>query len=427
MRNVTLSFFRRSASAWVALALLATLGSWIFSAQEPASSGDRTTIIINRSPLRIIEEENPGFSAVTVDATRNEIVAQDGAMEQLMVYDRLANTPPWAAMTEPKRLIAGRQTSLSDNCAVYVDPTGGDIYSVNNDVNNTLNIFSRQALGDVAPDRQLNTPHRTFGIAMDEEAQEMYITTQHPPSVLAYRKMAEGDEAPLRFLQGYKTQLAYVHGIAVDSKNQLMFVANRGAGTSLVPGAGFNTAPIVEKDGIRTWIQPEGGWGNRYRQNWFIPGSGKFDPPSITVYPLKASGNVPPIRVIQGSRTQLSWPSHIHIDVEHQELFVVNAFGDSVVVFRTTDGGNVAPIRVIKGPRTKLSYPHGVFLDEANQEIVVANFGNHSITVYPRTAEGDTPPLRVIRAAPEGTPTPLFGAVGALEYDTKRGQILAPN
>ena len=85
MRNVTLSFFRRSASAWVALALLTTVGSWIFSAQEPASSGDRTTIIINRSPLRIIEEENPGFSAVTVDATRNEIVAQDGAMEQLMV------------------------------------------------------------------------------------------------------------------------------------------------------------------------------------------------------------------------------------------------------------------------------------------------------------------------------------------------------
>ena len=106
---------------------------------------------------------------------------------------------------------------------------------------------------------------------------------------------------------------------------------------------------------------------------------------------------------------------------------MVNAFGDSIVVFRTTDGGNVAPIRVIKGPRTKLRYPHGVFLDEANQALVVANFGNHSITVYPRTAEGDTPPLRVIRAAPEGTPTPLFGAVGALEYDTKRGQILAPN
>jgi len=427
MRNVTFQFFRRSAGAWVAATLLATAGGWVFSTQEPASSDAWTTIRIQRSPLRTIEEGYAGYSAVGVDATHDEIVAQDENMNRILVYDRLDNTSPTARMTEPKRIIGGRQTGISDNCAIYVDPSSGDIFSVNNDVTNFLNIFSRQARGNVAPDRQLVTPHRTFGIAVDEEAQEMYVTTQHPPSVLVWRKMAQGKEAPLRILQGYKTQLAYVHGIALDTKNQLMYVVNRGAATSLKLGRGFRELPVVDEGGVRTWVHPDIGWSHEYRQDWFIPGSGRFGSPSITVYPFKANGNVPPLKVIQGPQTQLSWPAHIHIDVEHQELFVVNAYGDSLLVFRTTDSGNVAPTRVIKGPQTKLKAPHGVFLDAENQEIVVANFANYSLTVYPRTAEGDTPPLRVIRSAPEGRLSPMFGSIGALEYDTKRGEILAPN
>ena len=315
----------------------------------------------------------------------------------------------------------------SSSPILLLRPRSGDIFSVNNDVTNFLNIFSRQARGNVAPDRQLVTPHRTFGIAVDEEAQEMYLTIQHPPAVLVWRKMAQGKEAPLRILQGYKTQLAYVHGIALDTKNQLMYVVNRGAATSLVTGKGFSLVPVVVEEDVRTWVHPDTSWSSEYRQDWFIPGSGRFGSPSITVYPFKANGNVPPLKVIQGPQTQLSWPAHIHIDVEHQELFVVNAYGDSLLVFRTTDSGNVAPTRVIKGPQTKLKAPHGVFVDEANQEIVVANFGNYSLTVYPRTAAGDTPPLRVIRSAPEGTLSPMFGRIGALEYDSKRGAILAPN
>jgi hypothetical protein len=51
-----------------------------------------------------------------------------------------------------------------------------------------------------------------------------------------------------------------------------------------------------------------------------IPGSGEFKDPSINVYPLKANGNVPPLRVIQGSATRLNWPAHISLDIEHQEL-----------------------------------------------------------------------------------------------------------
>ena len=70
---------------------------------------------------------------------------------------------------------------------------------------------------------------------------------------------------------------------------------------------------------------------------------GRFEPPSITVYPIRASGDTPPIRIIEGPQTQLNWPSHLFVDPERGELYVANDVGDSVLVFRTSDSGDVAP------------------------------------------------------------------------------------
>jgi DNA-binding beta-propeller fold protein YncE len=133
------------------------------------------------------------------------------------------------------------------------------------------------------------------------------------------------------------------------------------------------------------------------------------------------------VRVIQGSKTQLDWPTHISLDVQHDELFVANTVTDEILVFHASDNGNVAPFRILKGPHTGLQIPHGVFVDTKNDELVVANFGGHSSTVYKRDASGDTPPLRTIRAAPPNTPAPMFGNIAALAYDTKRDELLVPN
>jgi DNA-binding beta-propeller fold protein YncE len=387
----------------------------------------RKTIRINRKPLRVMAERYAGYTAVAVDQKHDEIVAQDQNFQQILVYDRTTNTPATAAMSEPKRILGGDKTDLSDNCALYVDPETGDIYSVNNDVRNVLNIFSHGQSGDVEASRKLVTPHRTFGIAVDEKAQELYLTTQHPPAVLVWRKMAESTEAPLRIIQGYKTGLGDAHGIAVDPVNRLIFVVNRGGTAALEADMGFARTPVVTDENIRRWVHPDVSWSNFYRQSWFVPGSGRFEPPSITVYPTSANGNVAPLRVISGPNTQLSWAADVQVDAPRQELFVVNAFGDSVVVFRTSDSGDVAPTRVLKGPRTKIRNPHGIHLDSANNELLVANFGNYTITAYPRTAAGDTPPVRVIRSAPDGRVSPMFGSIGALDFDRRRGEILAPN
>ena len=376
-------------------------------------------IELDRAPLRVIRDPYSTFSAVAVDPIRNEIILQDENLYNIMVYDRLANTPPNATMTEPKRVIGGHDTKVEFNCGLYVDPESGDIYSVNNDTIDTMVVFSRNARGNVAPDRELHTPHRTWGIAVDERSQELFLTVEHPPTVIVYHKKAEGEDSPLRILEGNHTGLEDPHGIALDTKNNWMFVANHGAVSYSQDGKNFLRSPI---DGP-TWEVPDE-WTRRRNM---IRGSGRSEPPSITVYSIKASGDASPLRVIEGSRTLLNWPAGMSIDVERGELFVANDADNSILVFRVTDNGNVAPTRILKGPKTGISNPTGVVWDAQNQELVVSNMGNHSATVFPRGAGGDVAPLRTIRAAPLGKRAQAIGNPGAVGYDSKREEILVPN
>jgi DNA-binding beta-propeller fold protein YncE len=189
-----------------------------------------------------------------------------------------------------------------------------------------------------------------------------------------------------------------------------------------IPGTigGFEPAPMPR---IPNW---PAGANPQYRHE-VVLGSGKFGPPSITVYPADAHGNVAPLRIIEGPKAQLDWPTGLAADPDHGEIYVSNAVGDSVVVFSATAQGDVAPIRVIKGPHTQLKNPTGLAFDAVNDELWVANFGNYEATVYKRGASGDAAPIRVIRSAPAEARTTLFSNPYSLAYDSRRDQILVAN
>src|SRR5205823_14441217 len=196
----------------------------------------------------------------------------------------------------------------------------GDIYSVASDTADNMIVFSRDSKGDVPPVRRLKTPHRNFATAVDEEKGEVFITIQYPPKVVVYRKEASGDDKPLRVLEGEHTGLSDAHGMAIDVKNKLLFVSN---------------------------------WGNA--SDYKTAGTGKFYPPSITVYPLDANGDTAPMRVIQGPKTQLDWAAGMALDPDGGYLYVSNDLGNSVLAFKEADNGDVAPSRVLRGRKTGLS------------------------------------------------------------------------
>ncbi len=383
----------------------------LFAQPQSIVEAGRRPEDLDRPPVRVIRDTYPTYSAVAVDLQTNEVYLQDENLFGLKVFDRLDNTPATAAFTEPKRMLGGIDTKLEFNCAIYVDPRSGDVYSVNNDTVDHMVVFPRGAEGNVAPMRQLRTPHGTFGIAVDEVNQELSLTVQHDHAVVSYHKYSQDLDEPIRLLQGDHTLLADPHGITVDTRSRLMFVSNHGS----------RYTPMGERPPDMPEHWPQG------RDTGRTPGSGNFTPASITVYPWRSSGNIPPIRVIQGPKTMLNWPATLFVDEERGELYVANDAGDSVLVFDIDADGDVAPKRAIMGPQTGLKYPTGVFVDLQNDELWVSNMGNHSATVYSRAADGNAAPLRTIRSAPAGKLALSVGNPGAAEYDTRRDEILVPN
>lgn len=372
-----------------------------------------------RQPVRVLHDPYADYSAVAVDPAHNEVVMTDENLFSIVTYDRLENTPPKATMSEPKRIIQGLKTEIEFQCSLYVDPANGDIYAVNNDTMDKMVIFSRKASGETAPDRILETPHTTYGIAADEKDQELMLTIQDDAAVVTFRKTAQGRDAPLRTLQGVRTRLADPHGITIDPKNDLVFVTNWGTFHLLhPPESGPRIGTYRRGIGIPTWPLGRG---------YAVPGSGQFQPPSITVYPRKASGDTAPLRLIQGPQTQLNWPTALALDPERGELYVANDPSESILVFKADANGDVTPTRVLQGSKTLLKNPTGLFLDLKNDELWVANFGNHTATVFKRSASGDTPPLRVIRSAPLGAPAPMMGNPFTVTYDSKRDELLVAN
>ena len=375
-----------------------------------AVSGTGGTI---SDPVRTVKDPYPSFASVAVDLQRDEVVFTDESLFQVLVYDRLENTPEEVEASRPKRAIAGEQTTIEFQSGVYVDQTTGEIYAVNNDTRDTTLVFPHGAQGDVVPERSIRTPHGSFGIAVVEAQKEVMLTIQHDAAVVTYRKSAGGNEEPIRVLQGERTRLADPHGIAYDPGEDLVFVANFGSRARRAPSSGRG-----RHAGKANWP---------VSQDDAIPGSGTISPPSVTVHRRAASGDEPPVRVIEGPAAQLNWPTGVAFDPDRRELYISNDMGNSFLVFDAKANGNTAPKRVLKGPRTGLENPTGIALDLKNQELWVANFGGHSATVYDLTAAGDTAPRRAIRNAPRGAPSLMIGNPGAVAFDTKREEILVPN
>lgn len=391
-----------------------------YQRERPGLPLGSETQVFAGAPARKVQDKYPAFAAIAVDPQRNEVIVTDENLFQILAYDRLENTPAGAEASKPKRVIAGDNALIEFQSGLYLDPVNGDLYAPNNDTVDTLVVFKQGSDGDATPKRALHTPHGTFNMAVDEKRSEMFLTTQHDSTVVVFRKEADKDEAPIRLLQGDDTGLADPHGIAIDPKAEVFYVANYGS-------RGLRRADREVRTGV-----PGAGKG-RDKDNWplgreyAVPGSGTHALPSITVHALSAKGNDKPLRKIQGPKTQLNWPTGIAYDPDRRELFVANDMGPSVLVFDADAQGDVAPKRVLKGPKTKLGNPTSVALDRTNKELWVANFGGHSATAYPLDAAGDVAPLRIIRNAPETAPSLMIGNPGALTYDSTREEILVPN
>ena len=364
-----------------------------------ASSADTAPAGGDIAPARTVADAYPSFHSVAVDPGAGQVVISDSNRGAIFVYDRTSGGNSHQ-MVSPEREIRGPRTGMMFVAGISVDPRQREIFAVNNDIGDRMEVFSYDMEGNIKPKRVLSVPHGVWGVSFNSMRQEVAISVEHPNTVVVYRRDASGSEAPLRVLHGRETELADPHGIVTDAAHNEMLVANHGS-----------WAPLTREE-----EEALGG---------FV--GGHFAAPSINTYGLEAKGDEKPIRKIQGAQTQLNWPMGMSLDAEHDEIAVANYGTNSVLIFRRDANGNVAPVRAIKGNRTGILGPMGVAIDVKNDELWVTNYSEHTAVVFPRTASGNVAPKRVLRNAPAGTPAVGFGNPGAIAYDSKRDQILVPN
>jgi DNA-binding beta-propeller fold protein YncE len=135
--------------------------------------------------------------------------------------------------------------------------------------------------------------------------------------------------APLRTIQGPKTQLNLPLGVAVDADRNRIVVANDGGH-------------------------------------------------SILFFDRTARGDVAPTHAIKGPATDLENPAALYIDTKHDELWVSNWGDHSATVYPRDARGNVAPLRRIRTapagtPLAGLGNPGGVAYDSRRDQLLVPN------------------------------------------------------
>jgi hypothetical protein len=198
------------------------------------------------------------------------------------------------------------------------------------------------------------------------------------PQIAVFARSAKEDSVPLRAIEGQKSLLGRtMHDIAFDDIHDEIVV----------------TSPLTQ---------------------------------AILSFRGAASGEEPPLRVIQGDKTQIKGvgaAGKVSIDPVNNEIYLATP-DQTILVFNRTDNGNVAPKRVLGGPHTQLSLgkqntDNAVFsgngynvygggnvpcirIDAVHNLLLVPVDGrglpdSGAVLIYDRTASGDTPPKAMIK------------------------------
>ncbi len=248
-------------------------------------------------------------------------------------------------------------------------------------------IFARLAKGGDAPVRRLEGQATKLGrdthdIRYDAVHDEILVGNDFAQALITFRGAANGEEAPLRVIQGPHTQIQMAERAEVDPVH--------------------NEIIIAEDD-------------------------------SILVFPRTGDGDVAPIRVIKGPDTKLLVPRALAVDPV-RDVIVVSVNGltspkadptdrGALLIFNRTDSGNAKPRAVIAGPKTGISsIEPGVFSNINMLQVyppkgwIVATHSSDAkaeenfVAIWSENDNGDVPP----RFKLGGTKTTLIRARGVV-------------
>jgi hypothetical protein len=248
-----------------------------------------------------------------------------------------------------------------------------------------ISVFAGSANGSAIAQRtiegqgtlQARTNHQ---LGIDPVHDEIVAPNPFAQAILFFRGGANGEEPPVRVIQGPQTKLAYVDNVAVD------------------PVHGEVVAAQTLSD-------------------------------SVLIFNREPGGDVAPVRVLYGPHTKLDQPWKASIDPVNDLIVVTTK--KSILFFNRTDNGDVAPKWAIEGPHlsemtprvlTPVVYPAGkrVFVT-----MRLRHSGDAAVGVWKYGDTGDVAPWGVIKSSKNTRLTRLTNGGIAINPDAKEVMVLA--
>lgn len=303
--------------------------------------------------------------------------------------------------------------------------TSGQLYVT---TNSSILRFSGAltATGNVAPAASITGSTTLLSapehLLVDPSTDRLFVANQGGSSVLIFDSASHitGNVAPTRTISGASTLLAAPHDLALDTLNNLLYVAD---GTQIlvfqaastingnVPpvhniSMGFAVGAILN-DAVDNRLYVADTSGNAISR---LEGASLQDGTAVVA------------ATISGTATGLARPQGLALDSTGR-LIVSNAAGPSITIYASaaTANGNVSPVATINGAATQLDGPDQIVLNQGqnNGELYVADKLAGAILVFTSiiSATGNVAPARSISGSTTGL---VANGVNGVALDTTR-------
>jgi len=272
------------------------------------------------------------------------------AHPQIAVFARMAKEN-----SQPTRLLAGQKTLLARTMHDIRYDAIHDEILVSNPFAQAILVYRGGADGEEAPIRVIQGPStRLAGTTvagldrLDVDPIHNEIVVPNGDSILVFPREANGDVAPIRIIQGPDTQLQGGQAIAVDPVN------NR----------------IIVGDSRRQAKSPYRG--------------------VMLIFDRTGEGNLKPRGMIGGPNSGIVRINQIQTYGPKGWIVAAQPGGEGqepeeeiyVGVWSINDNGDVPPRWKIGGPKSTLKKPRGVVLDPKNKELIVADMRLNAVLTY---------------------------------------------
>jgi len=377
------------------------------------------------APLRVISGDKTQLNwpaSMKLNPETGELYVANDIGASVLAFKNVATVQGNVA---PARVLKGSKTGLRNPTGVFLDTRHQELW-VSNLGNASASAFPLMANGDVAPVRTIRSAPlgtrslnfgRTAAITYDQRREQFLVPNcVNHPQIAAFARMSTINSPYVRSIEGQRSLLGRtMHDLAYDAVHDEIVVTSPLAQAILT----FRGSANGEEKPIRIIQGPHTGI-------WGLGATGKVGidaangeillatpAQEIRVFSRLANGDVPPVRIIKGPDTQIDNGEQrtgggnvpaIRVDPVHNLLLIPsggsNGGGGKVLVFDRTASGNVKPRAVMAGPvrmgnQFEVYGPTQVMVTHSRDTLEIWKIPDHGVST-------DPPMLRI--GAPLGRP-----------------------